>query len=177
MKEKGFQTFAVIATYVLLAKFGLNQGFDLYDDSLKVNVILNNYDSEIKADEVYAKFNQWFEKRSNPQEKFFAWIHFYDPHSPFDPPSPYKEKFGPRPEGLYDGEVAFTDEFVGKIIQDLETADLLEQTLVVIVGDHGEAFGEHLEYGHSIFCYEENLRVPLVFYNPGSFPGSSPDPK
>jgi arylsulfatase A-like enzyme/Flp pilus assembly protein TadD len=170
MKEQGFQTYAVIAAYVLLARFGLNQGFDLYDDSLEVNVILKNYNSEIKADQVYAKFSRWF-KKMNPQKKFFTWIHFYDPHTPYDPPEKYKKKWGNNPAALYNGEVAFVDTFVGKIIDDLKTANLLEQTLVVIVGDHGEAFGEHLEYGHAIFCYEQNLKVPLVFYNPQVFPG------
>jgi tetratricopeptide (TPR) repeat protein len=126
MKEQGFQTYALIAAYVLLARFG---------------------------------------------KKFFTWIHFYDPHSPYDPPEEYKKKWGNNPAALYNGEVAFVDTFVGKIIHDLKTANLLEQTLVVIVGDHGEAFGEHQEYGHAIFCYEQNLKVPLVFYNPRVFPG------
>lgn len=170
MKEQGFQNYAVIAAYVLLARFGLNQGFDLYDDSLEVNVIFKNYNSEIKADQVYTKFSRWL-KKMNPQEKFFTWIHFYDPHSPHDPPEEYKKRWGNNPEALYNGEVAFVDKFVGKIIDDLKTANLLEQTLVVIVGDHGEAFGEHQEYGHAIFCYEQNLKIPLVFYNPKVFPG------
>jgi arylsulfatase A-like enzyme/Flp pilus assembly protein TadD len=170
MKEQGFQTYALVASYVLLARFGLNQGFDFYDDSLEVDVILKNYTSEIKADQVYAKFSQWF-KKMNPQEKFFTWIHFYDPHSPYDPPEEYKKKWGKNPSALYDGEVAFVDTYVGKIIADLKTANLLEQTLVVIAGDHGEAFGEHQEYGHAIFCYEQNLKVPLVFYNPRVFTG------
>lgn len=170
MKEQGFQTYAVIAAYVLLARFGLNQGFDLYDDSLEVNVILKNYSSEIKADLVYSKFSRWF-KKMNPRKKFFTWIHFYDPHSPYDPPEAYKKKWGGSLSALYNGEVAFVDKYVGKIIDDLKNANLLEQTLVVIVGDHGEAFGEHQEYGHAIFCYEENLKVPLVFYNPRVFTG------
>jgi len=172
MKEQGFQTYAVIAAYVLLARFGLNQGFDLYDDSLEVNVIFKNYNSEIKADQVYTKFSQWL-KKMNPQEKFFTWVHFYDPHSSYDPPEEYKKKWGNNPAGLYDGEVAFVDTYVGKIIDDLKTAHLLERTLVVVVGDHGEAFGEHQEHGHAMFCYEENLKVPLVFYNPRVFPGKS----
>jgi arylsulfatase A-like enzyme/Tfp pilus assembly protein PilF len=170
MKEQGFQTYALIASFVLLARFGLNQGFDLYDDSLEVNVLLRNYGSEIKADQVYAKFSHWF-KKINPQEKFFTWIHFYDAHSPHDPPEEYKKKWGNNPSALYDAELAFVDTYVGKIIDDLKSANLLERTLVVIVGDHGEAFGEHQEYGHSIFCYEQNLRVPLVFYNPRVFSG------
>jgi len=170
MKEQGFHTYALIASYVLLARFGLNQGFDLYDDSLEVNVILKNYGSEIKADQVYAKFSQWF-KKMNPREKFFTWIHFYDPHSPRNPPEEYMKKWGSNPAGAYNGELAFVDAYVGKIIDDLKTASLLERTLVVIVGDHGEAFGEHQEYGHAIFCYEQNLRVPLIFYNPRVFTG------
>lgn len=171
MKELDFQTYALVASYVLMARFGLNQGFDLYDDSLEVNELIKNYSSEIKADQVYAKFSQWF-KKMNPREKFFAWIHFYDAHSPHDPPEEYKKKLWINSTStLYDGEVAFVDTCLGKIIDDLKTANLLERTLVVIVGDHGEAFGEHQEYGHAIFCYEQNLKVPLVFYNPRVFTG------
>ena len=172
MKEQGFQTYALIASFVLMAKFGLNQGFDFYDDSLQVNEIVTNFLSEIKADQVYSRFHHWFDNKRNPREKFFAWIHFYDPHLPYDPPEKYKKKFGDDTTDHYDGEVAFVDEFVGKIIQDLKTAKLLEKTLVVIVGDHGEAFGEHQEFGHSIFCYQQNLKVPLVFYNPRVFSGT-----
>jgi len=171
MKEQGFQTYALVAAFVLMAKFGLNQGFDFYDDSLRINEQITNFYSEIKADKVYSKFHHWFTKNRNPREKFFAWIHFYDPHLPYDPPGKYKEKFGNSLEGLYNGEVAYMDVFIGKIIQDLKTANLLEKTLVVIVGDHGEAHGEHQEYGHTIFCYEQNLKVPLVFYNPRVFTG------
>jgi arylsulfatase A-like enzyme/Flp pilus assembly protein TadD len=176
MKAQGHQTSAVIASFVLLSKFGLSQGFDLYDDSLNIDQLITSFDSEIKADQVYAKFSKWLKKylkhlanSQQEKEKFFAWIHFYDPHTPYEPPDRYKEKFGSHLEGLYNGEVAFTDLYVGKIIADLESADLINQTLIIIVGDHGEAFGEHNEFGHSFFCYEENLRVPLVFYNPRLF--------
>lgn len=178
MKTQGHQTFAVIASFVLLSKFGLSQGFDVYDDSLNIDQLITSFDSEIKADQVYEKFSKWLKKYQKHQadsrqekEKFFAWIHFYDPHTPYEPPDRYKKKFGSHLEALYDGEVAFTDLYVGKIIADLESAHLLDQTLIVIAGDHGEAFGEHNEFGHSFFCYEENLRVPLVFYNPRLFPG------
>jgi arylsulfatase A-like enzyme/Flp pilus assembly protein TadD len=166
MKNSGYDTYAVIASYVLLSKFGLDQGFATYDDSLNADELLHNFYSEITADEVYDKFSQWFEKRG--EQKFFVWIHFYDPHAPYTPPNAYRR--GDSLSDLYDGEVAFTDVYVGKVIQDLKEKNVLENTLVVIVGDHGEAFGEHREYGHSIFCYEENLRVPLIFYNPRLFP-------
>jgi tetratricopeptide (TPR) repeat protein len=96
-------------------------------------------------------------------------VHFYDPHLPYDPPEKYRGNENGL-ENLYDGEVAFTDFYVGKIVEDLEAKNMLDDTLIVIVGDHGEAFGEHQEYGHSVFCYEENLKVPLIFANPRLFP-------
>jgi arylsulfatase A-like enzyme/Tfp pilus assembly protein PilF len=169
MKNNGYDTYAVVASFVLLAKFGLNQGFSVYDDSLDANELLRNFYTEIKADLVYRKFSQWLKNRR--EQKFFAWVHFYDPHAPYTPPDAYRK--GDSLSDLYDGEVAFTDVFVGKIMADLEERDLLENTLVVISGDHGEALGEHQEYGHSVFCYEENLRVPLIFCNPRLFPEGS----
>lgn len=167
MNGEGFVTFAVVASFVLMAKFGLDQGFSVYDDSLDARELLRNFYSEIPADVVYAKFKDWFGRRGD--KKFFAWVHFYDPHLPYEPP----EKYGIGKnsiQDMYDGEVAFVDFYVGKIIEDLESSNARDDTLIVIVGDHGEAFGEHEEYGHSVFCYEENLKVPLVFSNPRLFP-------
>jgi len=136
MKNKGYDTYAVVASFVLLAKFGLNQGFSVYDDSLDANELLRNFYSEITADIVYAKFEQWF--RNREEKSFFAWVHFYDPHLPYAPPEEYRVGKNIL-DDLYDGEVAFTDFYVGKIIQDLENDDMLKNTLIVIVGDHGEA--------------------------------------
>ena len=171
MKSGGYQTYAVISSYVLLSKFGLAQGFDRYDDSLDITELEIKYGSEIPADQVYAKFHQWFfnERSVGETEEappFFAWVHFYDPHTPYKPPEEYVERFGTEPRQLYDGEVAYMDVYVGKVLEDLQKADLLDDTLVVMVGDHGEAFGEHEELGHSIFCYQENIRVPLIIRHP-----------
>jgi arylsulfatase A-like enzyme/Tfp pilus assembly protein PilF len=167
-KDKGFNTFAVISSFVLLAKFGLNQGFDFFDDSLDSHKMYNNYNSEIPATSVHRKFLQWFE--NNHRKRFFVWIHFYDPHAPYKAPKRFAEKFKSDIPGRYDAEIAFTDEGVGKIIEALEKTNTLQNTLVVIAGDHGEAFGEHEEWGHGIFCYEEALKVPLIFYNPRLLP-------
>jgi arylsulfatase A-like enzyme/predicted Zn-dependent protease len=167
MKELGYHTYGLIACFVLHSKFGLSQGFDQYDDSLELDNIINSYDSEIEAHQVYTKFYKWFKKKGN--DNFFSWIHFYDPHVPYDPPEEFQEKFGDGLIDRYDGEVAYTDFYIGKIIDDLKRAGELDQTMVIIIGDHGEAFGEHHEYGHSIFCYEENLHVPLIFYCPQLF--------
>lgn len=171
MKENGYSTFAVISSFVLLAKFGLQQGFDFFDDSLNSHKMYNNYTSEIVASEVFNKFAQWFVK--NYQSQFFAWIHLYDAHEPYNPPHKYIKKLGSSPMQRYDGEIAFVDEAVGKIIDALQKKGVLEKTLVVIMGDHGEGFGEHHEFGHGIFCYNETLKVPLIFFNPVLFPKAS----
>ncbi len=166
-KELGYKTAAVVGAFVLLSKFGLNQGFDFYDDTLDTHRIFNNYRSEIPADEVYEKFSHWF-KKSEPR-KFFTWLHFYDPHAPYNPPQEFGAKFDHDPQGAYDGEIAFVDFTIGRVIKNLEDRGLLDQTLIVICGDHGEAFGEHHEFKHGIFCYQETLKVPLIFCSPKLF--------
>jgi len=164
-KTAGYQTYAVISSYVLMSKFGLNQGFDFYDDSLNVAKLVHDYNSEIKADLVYNKFYEWFSNREK-DKKFFAWVHFYDPHRPYEPPEEYRKNISDDDYiGLYDAEIHFMDIYVGKAIELLKQQKVLSDTVVILVGDHGEAFAEHVAFGHSFFCYEENLRVPLIFYN------------
>ncbi len=157
-KKNGYTTHAVISAYVLASKFGLHQGFDVYDDSLDSSRMINSFASEIPANRVYSKFSLWFEKNFN--KKFFSWIHFYDPHQPYIPPAPFKEKYQ---EDLYAGEVAYVDLYLGKIISDLKRKGIYDRTLVVVFGDHGEDLGEHDEYGHGTFCYNQSLKVPLIF--------------
>ena len=164
LKPAGFRSYAVIASYVLLGRFGLKQGFDEYDDSLDSYKIMNSYNTEITADVVSSRFRDWLSKHK--EERFFAWVHFYDPHEPYAPPKEYRT--GPEekdPKRLYLGEVEFMDHHVGKILDDLKALGLLANTLLVVVGDHGEAFAEHGEKGHAIFCYEENLKVPLILFH------------
>lgn len=168
MREKGYSTFAVIASYVLSGKFGLNRGFDVYDDSLNPRMLYNTIESEITASDVYSKYVQWFEK--NHDRKFFMWVHFYDPHMPYHAPKEFAERFSRDMTGSYDAEVSYMDSVVGKIIDSLKSAGVLEKTIVVLCGDHGEGFGERGEFGHGIFCYDEFLNVPLIFYNPTLFP-------
>ena len=166
LKDRGYDTRAVISSFVLLSKFGVNQGFSLYDDSLDTHEMIRNYKSEIPAELVHEKFSAWLGQNNKP---FFYWLHFYDPHTPYRPPLEFAKRFPQGSKGLYDGEIAYTDVWVGRVIEDLRRRGLLEHTLVIIAGDHGEAFGEHVEQGHGIFCYEEALRVPLIFYAPKLF--------
>ncbi|HSA96425.1 MAG TPA: sulfatase, partial [Acidobacteriota bacterium] len=162
-KEAGFRTYAVVASYVLLGRFGLNQGFDAYDDSLDTYKVMNSYNTEIPADVVSSRFLGWL--AAHKDERFFAWVHFYDPHEPYRPPAEYRGGANVSDsKRLYLGEVEFMDHHVGRILEGLKSLGLGPKTLIVAVGDHGEAFAEHGESGHAIFCYEENIRVPLIVY-------------
>jgi len=162
----GFSTQAMIAAYVLEGKFGLAQGFHDYDDGLGIQNRGTNFRSEIPADQMYEKFTRWLERQ--PTSPFFCWVHFYDPHAPYQAPVPFGDLF---PDDPYRGEIAFMDYTIGRMLKDLEQRGLLAKTLIVVAGDHGEGFGEHGETEHGVFCYEETLRVPLIFYQPRLFPG------
>jgi len=156
-RQRGFATSATVAAYVLSSKFGLAQGFDAYDDALGSGDLLRTFTSEIPAAEVFRRFRRWLDRRG--RGRFFAWVHFYDPHLPYAPPGEWAERFAADP---YSGEVAYVDAHVGRILDELEARGLAARTLVVATSDHGEAFGEHGEEGHGVFCYEENIRVPLI---------------
>lgn len=166
-KDRGYDTAAFVASFTVSGKFGLAQGFDTYDEDFETGRPIVNYTAEIPADRVYDKFARWLEGRAG--RKFFGWVHFYDAHSPYLP----HPGTGPAGDGsawsLYEGEVRFVDAHVGKIVQALKDKGLYENTVLVLAGDHGEAFGEHKEHGHGIFCYEESLRVPLILHNPRLF--------
>ncbi len=161
LKSAGYDTAALVAAYVMKRKFGLGQGFDLYDDRLGYEERAGNTEAEITADRVYLKFQEWLGRRRD--KPFFLWVHFYDPHKPYAPPAAYLQATA---GDAYRGEVAFADRNIGLMIADLKKQGLLERTLVVVAGDHGEGFGEHGEKGHGIFCYEESVKVPLIFSNP-----------
>ncbi len=167
LKDRGYETSAVVASFTVGAKFGLAQGFDVYDEDFETGRPILNYTAEIPADRVYAKFARWLDGRAG--RKFFGWVHFYDAHSPYVPHGAAPATGGDPSWSLYEGEVRFVDEHVGKIVQALRDKGLYEKTVIVIVGDHGEAFGEHKERGHGIFCYAESLRVPFVLHNPRLF--------
>jgi tetratricopeptide (TPR) repeat protein len=98
---------------------------------------------------------------------FFAWIHLYDPHSPYEPPEPFASRYPGRP---YDGEIAYTDHVLGTLRRQIEEMGNLDDTLVVILADHGEGLGEHGETWHTYFVYDSTVRVPLILWAPGSLP-------
>ncbi len=160
----GFHSAAFIASFTLLGKFGLNQGFALYDETFRQKQVALNFHDEASADEISGKFSAWLE--GNHERRFFAWLHFYDPHIPYQVHPEVDARFAASERLRYEGEIAYVDLHLGRVLRRLEEKGLLERTLIVVAGDHGEAFGEHGEFGHGIFCYEESLKVPLILRLP-----------
>jgi len=164
MKNQGFETYALVSSYLLHSKFGLKQGFDTFDDSLDYSSIIHNFRTTIAADQVFSRFQSWLEQRT--PNKFFAWVHFSDPQAPYKPPPEHARMSENDPTS---GEVALADHYIGEIVRALEAKKLMDRTVVVIAGSHGESLQEHREWGHGLFCYEPTLKVPLIIHNPTAF--------
>jgi tetratricopeptide (TPR) repeat protein len=155
LKTIGYTTGAFIGGFPLDARFGLDQGFDIYDDDFGKTSEL-----EIRAEFVVDKALSWLKHQENP---WFLWIHNYDPHDPYEPPEPFLKKYE---NDVYNGEVAYVDHVLGRLYDYLETNGLFGSTLVVFTGDHGEALGQHGEVTHGFFAYNEVIWVPLIICSP-----------
>ncbi len=167
LEERGYETAAFIGAFVLDGRFGLGQGFDLYDDQIAGDVsMLENLEAERDADAVVAAFSEWLDGYDG-DKPFFAWVHLYDPHAPYVPPEPYRSRYA---ADLYAGEVAFADAAVGKLVTGLRSRKIFDSTLVAVVGDHGEGLGEHGEQTHSVLIYNSTLHVPMLLHAPGLIP-------
>ena len=171
LKEHGYETAAFVSAFVLDSQFKLDQGFDLYsDDFTLAEAKVSSTDLYRRAAETGAEVQAWFNKKH--KEKFFLWVHYYDPHDPYEPPEPFHAQYA---NSLYDGEIAYTDEAVGKLLAGLDNAGLKEKTIVVFTSDHGEGLGEHNEKTHSLFIYNATQHVPLMLRLPGRTPRRIPD--
>jgi arylsulfatase A-like enzyme len=142
LKAGGFQTAAFVGAFVLDSKWGLNQGFDTYFDRFDVSkyqqVSLGGVAR--RATEVVDNAMPWLEQHA--RQRFFAWLHFYDAHTPYDPPEPFRSRFADR---RYAGEIAYVDHEIGRVLRWLDTKQLSDRTIVVAIGDHGESLNEHGE--------------------------------
>ena len=167
LRRNGYRTAAFVAALALEPKTmapGFERGFDIYDAGFhRRRGSEDRYHSlERRGQEVVNRALAWLSKQ--PAGPFFLWVHLYDPHDPYSPPEPYKTRYSAEP---YDGEIAYTDAAVAKLITGLRTRHLFEGTLIAVMADHGEAFGEHGEKHHGIFLYDETVQVPLLFRLPG----------
>ncbi len=166
LKNRGYSTAAFVAAFVLDSRWGLDQGFDYYFDNFDLTKYKTiSLDSvQRRGDEVLAETYKWLEK--NSKNKFFAWIHLYDPHTPYDPPEPYKTQYKGRYFGLYDGEIAYVDQLISEFRSFIEEKNLLDKTLIILTADHGESLGEHKESAHGFFIYDSDVRIPLIIRFP-----------
>jgi arylsulfatase A-like enzyme/Tfp pilus assembly protein PilF len=167
LHHHGYRTAAFVGSQVLdpkgVAVPGFDRGFDSYDAGFHSRGRgEDRYHSvERRATEVLDRAATWLDH--HPKEPFFLWIHLYDPHDPYDPPMPFKAKYA---GALYDGEIAYTDFAVGKLLTTLHSQHLYDGALIVVVADHGEALGEHGERSHGLFLYDETIHVPLMIKLP-----------
>jgi len=163
-RSAGFQTAAFVGSRVLSGRFGLSNSFATYDDDMGGEAEegkLPGVYPERRAAVVTDRALSWL--KQNGRNRFFLWVHYYDPHAPYDPPEPFRHKYSKDP---YSGEIAYMDEQVGRLLGSLDQLGLASHTLVVAIGDHGESLGEHGELTHGVFLYESTTRVPLIIAGP-----------
>ena len=168
LKKEGYQTAAFVGAYPVAAAFGFGQGFDTFNEDFH-ETSPGEPGGERRAGEVSDSALRWLESAAGAQTStrsrpFFAWLHFYDPHAPYSPPDPYRDRFAGHP---YDGEIAYTDAQVGRVIDWLRSSGHDADTVVVLLADHGEGLGEHHELMHAVLVYQSTMRVPMLVSGPG----------
>lgn len=172
LQSNGYATGAVVGAVVLAREFGLSQGFDHYDDEglkeRKIEERLVSVFPERSASEVTDKAIEWLKtirgESDKSKEHFFLWVHYFDPHFGYSPPPPFAERYATHP---YDGEIAYTDEQIGRLLAEVRKIRGEDDLLVVLTADHGEGLGEHGELSHGVFLYDSTMHVPLIFYASG----------
>lgn len=165
LKAEGYRTAAYIGAFVVDRAYGFGQGFDLFDSAFAGFRQRIKEQVQRPASEVVDPALEWL-KGGQSAAPFFAWVHLYDAHTPYAAPPPYGQRFADRP---YDGEVAYVDAQVGRLISQLRSSGELDRTVVIVVGDHGESLGEHGEDDHGIFLYESVMRIPWIMRLPSNF--------
>jgi arylsulfatase A-like enzyme/tetratricopeptide (TPR) repeat protein len=171
LAARGYLTAAFIGAFPLDSRFRLDQGFQLYDDRLAppsgdprgLAPADQLFFKERKADEVTQAALAWLDRK--PDGPFFVWLHYFDPHMPCNAPEPFSQLFTDSP---YDAEIAFADDSIGRFLDALRSDGLIDRTVIVVVGDHGEGLGDHGELTHGLTIYDSVLRVPLIVRAPGS---------
>ncbi len=171
LKNQGYATAAAIGSFPLTSQFGINQGFDHYNEHIGLE------QRDVYGEKSLPKKALFFDERTaaqvndgimpwlqdNHHQPFFAWLHYFDPHHPHEPPSPYDQLYN---TDLYQGEIAFSDESLGQVIAQLKRLNVYDNTLIIFTSDHGEGNNEHNESTHSFLIYNATLHVPLIIKYP-----------
>jgi choline-sulfatase len=176
LRLHGYKTAAFVGAVILDPRAGgapgFDRGFDVYDAGFhSMRRGEDRYHSvERRGAEVVDHATTWLKRQ--PHAPFFLWVHLYDPHSPYDPPEPFRSKYS---TDLYDGEIAYTDSVIGKLLDQLRSSHLYDRAVIAVMADHGEALGENGERGHGIFLYDPTIHVPLLVKLPGHHAGEHID--
>jgi choline-sulfatase len=162
LKAAGYATGAFVGAFILDRAFGFAQGFETFDSRFEGFGLAELDQARRRGDKVVDPALAWLGVQA-ANRPFFCWVHFYDAHAPYAPPPPFKTRFRGHP---YDGEVAFVDSQIGRLVSTLQGKGWLERTVVVAIADHGEGLGEHDEDNHGMFLYDTVLRVPWIMRLP-----------
>src|SRR5262245_16219999 len=167
-RQAGYRTAAFVSGFPLDRRFGLDRGFDKYDDRLpKGNDRRRTPYVERFADATTDAVVNWLgappSAAGQQPAPWFLWVHYYDPHAPYEPPGELAKRFERAP---YDGEIAFADQQIGRLLRTLDERNETGRTVVLVTADHGESLGEHGKGTHGIFIYDATLRVPWVMAGP-----------
>ena len=168
LRTKGYRTGAFVGSQVLNGRFGLDRGFDTYDDRFVEQGRAGS--SERSAEAVNRAAFAWLDKQTD--DPVFLFLHYYDPHDAYEPPEPFATTFQENP---YAGEIAYTDHCIGEVVAKLKSLDMYDSSLIIVTADHGEMLGEHGETTHMYFIYQSAIKVPLIFKLPGSGAGRKID--
>jgi arylsulfatase A-like enzyme/lipopolysaccharide biosynthesis regulator YciM len=160
LKGHGYSTGAFVGAFALDSRFGLDQGFDVYDDEFEDKRNKKPSEVERKAEKVIDRTLAWLNNQNKP---WFLFVHCWDPHGPYEPPEPFLTQYKEHP---YTGEVAYVDFMLGKLFAYLEENNLFKETLVIFTGDHGESLGQHNEDTHGFFAYNTTIWIPLIVVSP-----------
>lgn len=164
LKKAGYSTGAAVSSFVLVHTTGIARGFDFYDDEVEPTSATQSI-GRVQRDgaTTEVRLRSWIEK--TPGKKVFALLHLFEPHTPYDPPEPYKSRYAAHP---YDGEIARADEIVGDFLRFLEERGLYDKAVLIFLSDHGEGLGDHGEEEHGVLLYREAIHVPLLLKLPRS---------
>lgn len=173
-RAAGYETAAFVSGFPLSRRFGLARGFDVYDDQFpRGDARSDAAYTERRADATVAAVSAWLARRTTDAstKPYLLWVHLFDPHRPYDPPAPFRERFHDRP---YDGEIAFVDAQIAALQAAVGDPDQT-RTITIVTADHGEGLDEHGEPTHGLFVYNSTIHVPLIVAGPGIPSGETVD--
>ena len=167
LRERGYAAGAAVSSYVLRSDTGIDDGFELYEDSIAVATAGAMSEHQRSGRETLKHALAWI--LGHREQPFFFFLHLYEPHAPYEPPEPFKSRY----PAAYDGEIAAADAIVGELVRSLKASGLYDPAIIIFTSDHGEGLWDHGEDQHGILLYREALWVPLLVKLPGSHKADS----